>query len=588
MKSSKFIKVDNNILVEYQYDSNNNVSEDYIILSNKKTNENQFISTITDYKNTIDKQLFVTDILANKYLKVNTTNYSYLTTTDYAGSTFVRYDIIKIYLPNTYVFDEYKGFKLKIYTKDYTNEKDVLLSTYFYDITDSNRTFEMDFENPPLLFNEKLWGKSISIQIPSVAFIALQRDGNLAKDNSINKNLYADGLSVTSPIFFDFSFISKIETINGTVNYTLAGETTISFPQSAEYESIAINIKPSTNGDYYEIYGIYNGSQSDFIQFINDSVYLGSRYIVEYAVTIFEENIKGKTYTFLVTENFDDVIEFRPIIKFSTTTAIINVEMRLIDTVNDSQILKRASYGMLPNEVSKYSLNLMKINISDATKPKIYNTKADNLTDNKIKSVIQVGNLTVETIPVPYPLYYDKTYAVAKSDSVEVDGNSWKSNGQLRLVIMPFDNIIKLVLAQSIDNTNILKPTIKYFDLSLNDNLNMVFKNNAIEVKCPLQKQSSEIDLTKGMLVFKISQKDISNINSIYNSKINTFYITTTSSVGDTTVLYAGLFTMFDNINNIISLNETKNTEVKSYILTGDANLEIFIDDISNFKKNMQ
>jgi acetamidase/formamidase len=76
-----------------------------------------------------------------------------------------------------------------------------------------------------------------------------------------------------------------------------------------------------------------------------------------------------------VTDNFNETIEYRPIIKYSTTTAIIDVEMRLIDAVDDSYIIRRASYGMLQDEVSKYSLRLMKINLSNAAKPKIYNIK---------------------------------------------------------------------------------------------------------------------------------------------------------------------------------------------------------------------
>ncbi len=571
MKSSKYIKIDNNVLIEYQYNSNNNVAEDYKILSNRKTNASQFISTVTEYKNTQDNQLFMVDTLNNKAAKIDTSKYSYLQLKDYAGSTYIKYDIIKVYFPTNYVFDEFKGFKIKLYTYDYTNENEVILSNYFYDISDSNRTFEFDFENPPMLFNEKLWGKSITIQVPSVSVVALQREDNRPKTNSLNYNLNSDGLSLSASIFMDFSFISKIETINSEKYYTLAEQSSISFPQTAEYESLSVKIQHSTIGDYYEIFGIYNGTQAEFVDFINNSIYMGSRYMVEYVVTMFEENIKGKTNTYLIEDNFDEVLEFRPIIKFSTTTAIINVEMRLIDKVTETQILKNASYGLLPNEVSKFSLSLTKINLSDATKPKIYNTKLNNLTNAELSSVMQTTNFSVEIVKVPYAVYNDKSNVIAKSDNVEADNTTWKGTGQLRLVIMPFDNVIKITLAKNITNVNNIT-TIEYFNLTLSDNINLVFKNNATEVKCQLQKQSSEVDLTKGMLVFKVASKDINNIRSIYNSKINTFYITSTATTGETSVLYAGLFIMFDNINNVVDLNNTKNNEVKSYIIRNNSN----------------
>ena len=50
--------------------------------------------------------------------------------------------------------------------------------------------------------------------------------------------------------------------------------------------------------------------------------------------------------------------------------------MRLINIVDETQIIRRSSYGMLQDEVSKYSLRMMKIDILNANKPKIYNIKS--------------------------------------------------------------------------------------------------------------------------------------------------------------------------------------------------------------------
>ena len=77
----------------------------------------------------------------------------------------------------------------------------------------------------------------------------------------------------------------------------------------------------------------------------------------------------------ILTDDFNESIEYRPIIKYSTTTAVIDVEMRMIDAVDDSYIVRKASYGMLQDEVSKYSLRLSKINLKNAFKPKVYNIK---------------------------------------------------------------------------------------------------------------------------------------------------------------------------------------------------------------------
>ena len=131
-------------------------------------------------------------------------------------------------------------------------------------------------------------------------------------------------------------------------------------------------VKHSTEGDFFEIYGTYNDNIAEFKKFIDDSVKMGHRYYVQYNVTTYEQNIRGKTTTVTVHDGFNETIEYRPIIKFSTTSAIIDVEMRLIDSVDDSYILRRASYGMLQDEVSKYSTSMLKINLLELVISKPY------------------------------------------------------------------------------------------------------------------------------------------------------------------------------------------------------------------------
>jgi hypothetical protein len=183
------------------------------------------------------------------------------------------------------------------------------------------------------------------------------------------------GVSLTSPVFIDFHFILNLQTINAVTTYTLSAPTTVSIPQTPEFENLGLKIQHSSNGDYFEIFGTYNGNIAEFKQFIDDSVYTGHRYYVIYQITTFEQNIRGKTLTVEVKDTFNETVDFRPIIKFSTTTAIIDVEMRLIDSVDDSYITRRATYGMLQDEVSRYALKLIKINLKNASKPKIYNIK---------------------------------------------------------------------------------------------------------------------------------------------------------------------------------------------------------------------
>jgi hypothetical protein len=376
-KISKFVKVDKNVLLEYIYDGDNNIGEAYDILVNSKDRRQSYLATSTSGTNNIQSNsLFKLDNLSNRYGKIDTGNYSFLQIRNFSTATPTRHDSIRVHLPVNWTFGEYLGFYIRIYAYDTVNQQTFDLSNFYFDMTDTSQSYLLNFTSPALLFQEKLWGKNINIEIPALSALSSQRVNNRPKENSVNANLTnGNGLSMTTPIFLDFHFITNIQTINGISTYTLSPKVSITVPQTPEFENLGLKIEHSPNGDFFEIYGTYNNTLGGFKQFIDDSYNMGHRYYVQYSITTYEQNIRGKTITAIVTENFNETIEFRPIIKQSTTTAIIDVEMRLIDAVDDTYIIRRASYGMLQDEVSRYSLNLIKINLKYANKPKIYNIK---------------------------------------------------------------------------------------------------------------------------------------------------------------------------------------------------------------------
>jgi hypothetical protein len=376
-KISKFVKVDKNVLFEYVYDSENNISEAYDVLVNSKDRRQSYLATSTSGTYNIQSNsLFKLDNLSNKFGKIDTSNYSFLQIRNYGTSTPIRHDTIRIHLPINWTFGEYLGCYIRVYAYDTLNQVTYDLSNFYFDMTDTGQSYLLNYTSPPLLFQEKLWGKNLSIDIPSLSSISSQRVNNRPKENSVNANLTnGNGLSMTTPIFVDFHFINNIQTINGISTYTLSPKVSVTVPQTPEFENLGLAIEHSQNGDFFEIYGIYNGTIGGFKQFIDDSYNTGHRYYVQYSITTYEQNIRGKTVTAVVTENFNESIEFRPIIKTSTTTAMIDVEMRLVDAVDETYVIRRATYGMLQDEVSRYSLNLIKINLKYANKPKIYNIK---------------------------------------------------------------------------------------------------------------------------------------------------------------------------------------------------------------------
>jgi hypothetical protein len=574
MRVSKFIKIDPNVLFEYIYDDQNLIGEDYKVLVNAQDGKQSFMSgDLSGTKNIQDNSTFLLDPINNQWALVDTDDYNWLQTKDYSGGLPIRYDILKLHFPINYTFNEYIGFNIKVYTLDFDNRDFYELSNYYYDITDVSKMDQLGFSSPQILFQEELWGKNIEVMIPSTYALALQREGTNAKEGTINSNLTNRlGLSQTSPVIIDFQFLTKKDVINNVTTYLASSPKTISFPQVPEFENLGVRIEESEQGDFFEIYGIFNDSSAEFDKFIDDSYTLGKRYYVQYDITMYEENIRGKSSTFTVTENFAEPIEFRPIIKFSTTTAIIDVEMKLIDQVDNSQISRKASYGMLSDQVSKYSLSLTKINIDNCSKAKIYNLKSSfdlsNLSDglgglSALSALFGNGtgglgsNIQFEQVKVPFPVITDRGNIVAKSDNVKLGKDTFYGIGKLQILVFPFDNILKFILARKIDEDS---GKIEYFDLSGANNIKLVFKNPQLEVKSELYTETGEVDLENGILIFKVFNKQIQDIRSIFNSGINAFYLTTTFD-DTTTILYSGTFKMFDSSSNMSQLNDLKDEE---------------------------
>ena len=653
-KISKYIKLDKNILLEYVYDDNNNISEAYDILVNSKEKSQSYMATSTSGTgNTQGNQLFRLDAISNKYGKIDTSNYSFLQVKNYTTPVPIRHDTLRVHLPINWTFGEYLGFYINVYAFDTVNQKKYSISNFYFDMTDVSQQYLMNFTSPPLLFQEKLWGKNITIEIPSVSAISAQRVNNLPKEDSINSNLTSGGgLNMTSPIFIDFNFINGAQTVNGITSYSLAPKVETSIPQSPEFESLGLAVKHSVNGDFFEIYGTYNDTIAGFKQFIDDSFTAGNRYYVQYNITMYEQNVRGKTVTALVTDNFNETIEYRPIIKYSTTTAIIDVEMRLIDAVDDSYIIRRASYGMLQDEVAKYSLNLIKINLKNASKPKIYNIKnavdpslvgvsnsmgslklkklpplpakitsptsaasllgvgsnitqnsdvsvpsptspnnlavttglvsnvptnstAANMTNTGSNAVSGASNVIIQTVQVPFPVLIDRYNVIGKSENSVFENKTFFGTGKMQILFYPFDNVFKFSVATG------LPTSPEYFNMTGFDEVKFVIKNDKSEVSSPLYTETGQVDLKIGELVFKLPQAKFSEVKKINDSGINVFYIIGTSK-GTTSVIYTGLYKIYDNKNNVIELNKTSTTLNKQMAQTKTNDQEIILDKSIN------
>jgi hypothetical protein len=603
MKTSKFIRIDKNVLLEYIYDESNLISESYSIIFNENTLTKSFISNNTSTNNyilkkdvyvgnNIQSKLFSNQLVSlnkdqDNYGRLDFESYSFIQKRDFGISAPIRYDKLRIWFPTNWVFDDFKGFHTRIYTLD-INGKFVNLSNYFFNISDPNQSNELDYMNPFFIWGESQWSKYIQIQIPSPTKVSEQRRRNITRENTINFNLTEGvGLSKNSPIFIDFLFIKSVRFVNGLPYYSLTQKRNVSFPQTPEFEKFGVVIQKSNLGDYFLIFPTFNSSVGEFNKFIEESIVSGNRYYLEYQIDILEKNMTTSSQKIVITENFIEEIEFRPILKWTTTTAIIDITCKLIDAVDGSAIERKASYAMIQEEVSNFSRFLSKIDMSKADRIEVHKIKS-NFTPNLDAN----NNLTLksklEIIPVSFVVFSNTHYLISDTINAQFNNLEYKGFRQERIVLNPNDNIFKF---------DIIKPDSQsdFINLNLSEftNLKLTFRSDKKTIDFDVYFDSDENNLEIGLVVFKVSSDKYNEIKKIYLSGFNSFYISGDKNESKE-VIYTGVFLPWDVPTNISKLDldfeANKNTttiknKLKNSIIESRLIENVKQNVIQNFEK---
>jgi hypothetical protein len=551
-KVSKFMKINPNILMEWTWDNEHYVTENYKIITNLNENKKRsFLSTVNlnNYKN----NLFQLDSVLRKYTLLDTSRYNFLQEQDY-NSAPVPYDTVKIYLPTSYnfVFNGYVGLYMKIFTYGFHNSKIFELSNIFFDATSSSSSGMTNLAIP-FIYDEQEWGKYYEFDIPSIDFISNQRSGstNSAIINSINYNLTnGEGLSQNAPIFIDFQFLNSKDSATSIspVFYYSSESYRSSFPKAPEYNTLAVKIDESTEGDFFEIYGTYGDSNENLDNFIESIRNKGRNVRIEYDIYLYEENIQTNMQTVVVAggtnDDFTKKILYRPVLTFSNTTAVIKVNMRVIDLVDMSTIERYTSIGLKDN-IQKYGKKLLSLNVQNLNKLKIYNSKPDEIVLGKDYFS---GNLITEIIKVYSPQLIEVGKIVVNSPSSVSD---YRGMGLLNIVITPFDNIIQFRLAIIPQTNQGSNSQYEQYDLSAILNTSEIvlnFKSDTESIDKSIYNEADN-DYKNGIVNFKIVENDLNVLRKIYSKGYNNFYLTILSKeLKSKTLLYSGTFSFYEDI----------------------------------------
>jgi hypothetical protein len=154
----------------------------------------------------------------------------------------------------------------------------------------------------------------------------------------------------------------------------------------------------------------------------------------------------------------------------------------------------------------------------------------------------------IETVKVPFPVLVDRFNIIGKSENAVFNNTTFFGMGKIQILLYPFDNTISFILASG-DAT---KPD--YLNMTGYGEIKLIFKNDSNLVEFPLYQDSGAINLAIGQITFKVTQSKFQDIKKIYASGINIFYISSTNQ-NVTSVVYTGLFKIYDNTINVAELN---------------------------------
>lgn len=571
MQDIGFLNIDNNlILTQYIYNDTLQ-SKNYNIINDTLNNELTFTSAeTTDSNNQTD--LFVLDALTNKYGVVNFTERPYLQQQQFVNTPDTQYDQVRLYFPTSYNFNDNIGFYINVSTYNYTNTKLYNLANFYFDKTNPEHVAKIQYSSVPVNFGGKLFGKYIEISVPSVYAESRNRASNRPIPGSVNYNLTGGinsiGLSDTSPVFVNVRFIESKGTTLGMTTYNLSKAYKSSITQFPEAQNLSIKIEHSTDGDYFTINPEFNGSASEFARFMQILEESGAKSYCIFTITLYENMLSTDSVDIYKYENFDTKIKYRPIFTLSNTTASIQVALKIVNSVDNTVSNRTADYTLVNSEILKYGKSLTKINLTNVIKPKIYNAKPEQLIINnamtqnitrRVQTQVRTNTVTqVKNVPVLVD-----TYNIIAKNVDDTILNNVKYSGQNNLVLnlKPFDNIVKLKIAEDINSDN----TVKTFSIPNNNTqVTLTFKSDKKTVEIPLYTQSNLVDLNNGVVVFMINESYNTDLKNIRNSNPN-FYVTLKSELSNN-VLYTGKFIFTDSQEFIASTSKTVSTPTQTAV----------------------
>lgn len=454
------------------------------------------------------------DIQGSEYALLDSTNNFIDNNLDWTGSTSttidqadatdipsntVTYDTVRLHLRAGYSFAArgYEGFLFQVAANRLSGVKNYLTSIVYL----NSSSFEI--QNPkPFIIGETMYSKFIEVKVPSLANM----------DPDFISWFFGSGQDALDPNSNYELIYKSIESLDNSTGFDIIStteEVAFTLPKEDQNQDLAAVVEEANDGDYFLLYGTKDGSISEFDKYIqNRQSTSGDDITVFHDIVVYEQitTYFDKTYEMSITqvENFDEPIPFRPVITNSSNATAYNIDytLRIYNESNNTQIVKKASYTSY--NVGKYGKKLQTVNLPGSNSiMKVYNT-LPNVLENRM--IIENLATLPENQTRFVPTFIERMNIVTGTTNVTIAGNEvvdsseikYKSDGESKLVLSPFDNYVKFKIAK-LDGNDLISISLENVDA-------VVLNLGSIEIENSLN--YADVELAEGEIMFKIEEKN--------------------------------------------------------------------------------
>ena len=322
-------------------------------------------------------------------------------------------DTFKLHFTSKNYFGDYDGFIISVTVYDKIKNKVGLLSYYI------KRTDNIKLNDSPVLINQKLYTTYLEFTIPSVSALVHSvelRDELPGEDNLVRK-LFSHQIMDNTPIIMNIYGVKSTYKDNNYEYYNTEKINSIFIPIVDKSNHIEVKVEKATDGDYFVIHPVVDNNRvsfSDYIHNLSDGH--PEQYIVFYELKVVEypvantRSIEKTTHReqYIINAgqndnensdiNIDSIMYFRPVLRYSglNVTFRIDVNMSIINTLDNTTIIKNSSLSVSGEDAKKYGKRMNRIYLGEIpAQINVYNKKPDIDTDG-VKITNSSSNVKIE------------------------------------------------------------------------------------------------------------------------------------------------------------------------------------------------